>query len=298
MSRTRGFCFTINNYTEDDISTTKELLASATYGIYGLESGSNQTKHIQAYGYWANKISFSSIKETLPRAHIECAKGDARENKAYCSKEGNYTEYGLIPQQGKRNDIVAFKDDILAGMDEEELLDKHTECFAKYDRFYQRCRNILLKKQAKLMIQPEVIVIEGEPGIGKTHTIYAENESDDVYKMEVGDGSAGSIFWDGYSGENVILIDDFHNNFKLDYMLRLLDKYPMKLNIKGGHTWKCAKKIYITTNINIDKWYPNCPEIHRRALRRRIHKVIKMGLETEDDKTSHNSLYQDLLQSQ
>ena len=155
-------------------------------------------------------------------------------------------------------------------MSEEELIDEFPHMMAKFDRFYQRCRNILLKKEAKKMIQPEVIVITGEPGYGKTHTVYAENNIDDIYKAEIGDGSSGSIFWDNYNGESVILIDDFHNNFKLDYMLRLLDKYPMKLNIKGGYTWKCAKKIYITSNITLDKWYPNCPDIHRKALRRRI----------------------------
>lgn len=292
MARARGYCFTINNYNDEDIALTQSLLASATYGIFGFETGKNNTKHIQGYGYWTNKISFSTIKETLPRAHIECAKGDARENQSYCSKEDNYTEYGTIPQQGRRNDICAFKDDILSGMSEEELLDKHTECFAKYDRFYQRCRNIVLKKQAKLMIQPEVIVIEGDTGTGKTHTVYAENDINDVYKVEVGDGSSGSVFWDSYSGEKVILIDDFHSNLKLDYMLRLLDKYPMKLNIKGGHTWKCAEKIYITTNVELDRWYPNCHVRHRNALLRRITKHLVLRDPQAQDNTSIEQLYQ------
>lgn len=292
MNRTRGYCFTINNYNDDELLSTQKLLETATYGIYGIEIGNSGTQHIQGYGYWANKISFSTIKETLPRAHIECAKGDAGENQRYCSKDGNYTEYGILPQQGRRNDIVAFKDDILAGMNEEDLIEKHTGCFAKYDRFYQRCRNIVLKKIAKEMIQPEVIVITGEPGVGKTHTIYEENNIEDIYKVEVGDGSSGSVFWDNYNGENTILIDDFHSNLKLDYMLRLCDKYPMKLNIKGGHTWKCAKKIYITSNIKLDNWYPNCPDIHKRALKRRITKYINLEMESPNRRIQHNMLNQ------
>lgn len=274
MCRTYGFCFTINKYTDVDIKKCQKLLAEADYGIIGKEVGEGGTPHIQGYGYWKNKKSFGTLQKFFGNAHIEPAKGTARQNQVYCSKEGDYEEFGELPEQGRRTDITAFRDEILSGKTEEELIMEFPEMMAKYDRFYQRCRNILLKKKAQEMIIPEVVVITGEPGTGKTHTIYAENNIEDVYKVEVGDGSSGSVWWDNYNGEKTILIDDFHSNLKLDYMLRLCDKYPMKLNIKGGHTWKCAEKIYITSNITIDKWYPNCPDIHKRALSRRITKHI------------------------
>ena len=181
-----------------------------------------------------------------------------------------------MPKQGNRSDIEAFRDAIFEGLSEEELIMSFATEMAKYDRFYQRCRNIVLKKQAQELIQPEVTVIIGEADTGKTRTIYDNHEITDVYKMECGDGSDKSIFWDGYNGEPVILIDDFHSNFRLDYMLRLLDRYPMKLNIKGSHTWKVATKIYITSNVQIDRWYPNCLDIHRKALKRRIHNIIEL----------------------
>lgn len=277
MSRERGYCFTINNYTEEDVEKCRKLLAEATYGIIGKEIGASGTPHIQGYGYWNNKISFGTLQQYFGNAHIEPAKGNPKQNTIYCTKENNYEIIGICPSQGSRNDIANFRDAILAGGSEEDILMEFPEMLAKYDRFYQRCRNIVLKKRAKAMIVPEVIVLTGEPGIGKTHTIYNDNEIDDIYKVEVGDGSTGSVWWDNYNGEKVILIDDFHNNLKLDYMLRLLDKYPMKLNIKGGHTWKCAEKIYITSNIELNKWYPNCAEIHRKALRRRITNIIHLG---------------------
>lgn len=274
MSRAHGFCFTINNYTEEDIKKCQKLLAEADYGIIGKECGQSGTKHIQGYGYWKNKKCFGSLQKFFGNAHIEQAQGNPKQNKTYCSKENNYEEFGEIPSQGSRNDIAEFRDSILSGMTEEELIMEYPIMMAKYDRFYQRCRNIVLKKEAQKMNPVDVTVITGETGIGKTHMVYAENDINDIYKAEVGDGSSGSIFWDNYNGESVILIDDFHNNFKLDYMLRLLDKYPMKLNIKGGYTWKCAKKIYITSNINVDDWYRYCPVEHRKALRRRINNII------------------------
>lgn len=277
MSRCRGICFTINNYTEEDETRVGQIINMTDYGICGKEiAPKTGTPHLQGYCYFKNKISFSTLKDLLPKAHFEAARGTATDNKIYCSKEKIFVEHGEIPTQGKRTDIEGFRDAILEGTDEETLLMTFPHEMAKYDRFYQRCRNIVLKKEAQKMIQPEVIVITGETGIGKTRTVYETHDVMDIYKVEVGDGSSGSIFWDNYNGESVILIDDFHNNFKLDYMLRLLDRYPMKLNIKGGHTWKCAKKIYITSNLHPTEWYPYCPNVHRKALWRRITKTLQL----------------------
>lgn len=278
--KNRGYVFTIWwDEQEQNYERTKELLDTADYWIIGKEEcPSTRKKHLQCYGYWDNQKTYGALiklAEKLLRKngveyHMDPAKGNAKSNQKYCSKNHDYEESGDCPAQGCRNDIANFRDAILAGESEEELIMSFPEMMAKYDRFYQRCRNLILKKEAKKRIIPEVIVITGPTGSGKTSQVYNDNDIDDIYKVEVGDGSSGSIFWDNYNGENVILIDDFHNNFKLDYMLRLLDSYPMKLNIKGGYTWKCAKKIYITSNIPIDKWYPYCPPEHRNALIRRI----------------------------
>lgn len=287
MSRSRGWCFTLNNYTEDDFSCARALCKSADYGIIGLEIGKEGTQHLQGYIYKSNRYSFNTVKELIPRAHIESAKGSPQQNIKYCSKDGQFTEWGTRPEQGKRNDISEFRDAIWNNLSEEELLIEYPEMMAKYDRFYQRCRNVLLKKQAQKMEPPIVTVLVGEPGIGKTKSVYDNHDINDIYKMECGDGSSNSIWWDNYNGEQVILIDDFHNNFKLDYMLRLLDRYPMKLNIKGGHTWKCATHIYITSNTDPNNWYPNCNEIHRKAIKRRIT-TIKILQPQYAERTLHN----------
>lgn len=274
----RGYSITINNWTEEELATMLELYDSTKYCIIGFEKcPTTGTPHLQTYAYWPNGKSWNTIEKKLKRSHIEIAKGTALQNRTYCSKDGDFYEYGEIPKQGERSDLQSFKDAILSGMSEEDLCEQFTDSMARYDRFYKRIKNIDLKKKCKSIIKPEVIVITGPTGCGKTHTVYADNDIDNIYKMECGDGSSGSIFWDDYNGEDIILIDDFHNNFKLDYMLRLLDKYPMKLNVKGGHTYKVAKKIYITSNIDPEYWYPNCPDVHRAALQRRITTHIKMS---------------------
>lgn len=271
----RAYCITVNNWSEEGLVQLLSLFDSASYSIVGFETApTTGTPHLQAYAYWKNKKAWNSVKKGAPAgAHIEIAKGTPQHNREYCSKSGEFEEFGECPRQGKRTDLQAFKDAILEGKPEEDLLEEHTIYMARYDRFYNRCKNIRLMEEAKKMEQPEVVVLIGEPGVGKTRYVYDNENIDDIYKIEVGDGSSGSVWWDGYGGEPVVLIDDFHNNLKLDYMLRLLDRYPMKLNIKGGYTIKCAKKIYITSNIEPAEWYPHCRDIHRRALMRRITEI-------------------------
>lgn len=284
MNRSRGWCFTI---WEDEFEIGIKLLKTADYAIWGYETCPKTNKqHLQAYGYWSNKISFKEIKRWVDKAHVNVAIGSSEQNRKYCSKDGNFTEVGTMPKQGRRTDIAEFRDAILEGMTEEELIMEFPNEMARFDRFYQRCRNIVLKKEAKLMNEVEVIAIEGEPGIGKTRYIYDTEDVNDVYKLECGDGSDKSLFWDGYNGEPVILIDDFNNNFKIDYMLRLLDRYPMKLNIKGSYTWKVAKRIYITSNIAVKDWYPYDSDHHRQGLLRRISRIhrVKSGLITQRNK--------------
>jgi hypothetical protein len=288
-TKKRAFTFTINNWTEEELVAVLDIFDLCVYSIVGFEGQAEGcTPHLQGYVYFKNARTKKGVIRKFPRrAHIEIALGTAEQNMIYCSKEGEFNEFGIMPRQGDRTDLQLFKDTIITGGSEKEIIDDYTACFAKYDRFYQRCRNLCLKEIAQKLGPPEVMVIIGPPGCGKTRLVYDNHDINDIYKLEVGDGSSGSVFWNGYNGEPVILIDDFHNNLKLDYMLRLLDRYPMTLNTKGGHTWKCAKKIYITSNIELDKWYPNCPQIHKEALKRRITTVLDLSDQRTYNRTSN-----------
>lgn len=269
-TRSRGWSITLWKE-KDNWEAGIKLLETADYWVYGEEICPSTGKiHLQSYGYWENKLSFKEIERWIPGHHWESSRGNSVQNRNYCIKDNNFKEGGILPRQGQRTDIVIFRDAILEGMSEEDLIMEYPTQMAKFPRFYQQCRNILLLREAKKMIQPEVIVLTGESGTGKTRFIYDNEDIEQVYKAEIGDGSSNSVFWDGYNGHEIILIDDFHCNLKLDYMLRLLDRYPMKLNIKGNHTWKTARRIYITSNLPLNSWYRNCPDNCVNALRRRI----------------------------
>lgn len=84
-SRARKWVFTINNPRDTDDTLLRLLLSKSKY-VYQREQGEEGTQHIQGYCEFINARSFKSMKEILPRAHIEkCRDSDA--SILYCQKE-------------------------------------------------------------------------------------------------------------------------------------------------------------------------------------------------------------------
>lgn len=79
MSRSRGWCFTINNPKTFD--KEKVLALQAEYLICGEEEGEQHTPHLQGYVYFKLQHSLKSISKMLPRAHLVAAKGTGQQNR-------------------------------------------------------------------------------------------------------------------------------------------------------------------------------------------------------------------------
>lgn len=75
-----------------------------TYLIIGKETGEDGTPHLQGYVRLRTKVRLSTMKQYLPRAHLEPAKGNDWQNKVYCSKDGDFQEWGIIPKAPKEKD--------------------------------------------------------------------------------------------------------------------------------------------------------------------------------------------------
>lgn len=87
--RSRKWCFTINNYDEKENDTITQLLSDGKY-VVGEEKGEAGTPHLQGYVEYTSARTFASMKKLLPRAHIEKAKGNTKQNYDYCTKEGKF----------------------------------------------------------------------------------------------------------------------------------------------------------------------------------------------------------------
>ncbi len=273
----RGWVFTINNYTEGQIKRGRVWLETAEcIGISaGLEIGKEETPHIQGYvrlGKSVRKSHFQKIigpgKCGSNKFWMTKANADWTDNAKYTSKDDNVVWHKVPPEseQGKRNDLGDFREAVKRGADDMELFDKHIDVLAKYPKLESRLKQSFMKESTRPFRRVEVHVRWGEAGTGKSREPYELG----AYKWnDYEDG-----WWDGYDGEKAILIDDFYGGIKYTKLLTILDGYQERLKIKGGFTYANWDTIYITSNQHPDDWYPSiiCPKM-RAALNRRITSV-------------------------
>ena len=129
------WCFTINQPTEQDDIAIDNLRNSSSYLIYQLEQGENGTPHYQGYVEFAIRKRGSTIKNLIPRGHIEVRRGNSKQASDYCKKEESRLdgpwESGVLsdPHPGSRNDLLAVKEAIDEGKSLTEISNEHFAAF-------------------------------------------------------------------------------------------------------------------------------------------------------------------------
>lgn len=108
----KHWCFTLNNYTAAEQIHLSTLINNpqVSYLIYGREVGENNTPHLQGYVSFTLRKRLNNVKDLIgARCHLEVARGTPTQNREYCSKEGDFDEYGTLPaQQGKRGEFDVY----------------------------------------------------------------------------------------------------------------------------------------------------------------------------------------------
>ncbi len=146
--------------------------------------------------------------------------------------------------------MIEFKDAILKGARQVELLEKFTNCMAKFPKFYSLVRALNRPERTKELT---VRLNFGATGLGKTR--YAYDNFPLLYSIPL---TSSSLWFDGYDLQDTVLLDDFAgaaSKVSLNYTLQLLDRYPVQVPIKGEYTLWMPTLIIITTNIHPKKWY-------------------------------------------
>jgi len=106
MNPQTNWCFTLNNFTSDDLEHIEDVSnnASVSYLLIGQETGESGTPHIQGFIQFNKKLRFNQVKDLISqRIHLEACKGTAFANIAYCKKEGNFQEWGTPKHRGESN---------------------------------------------------------------------------------------------------------------------------------------------------------------------------------------------------
>lgn len=148
------------------------------------------------------------------------------------------------------------------GSSELSLADEDFSTWARNFRALERYRRLCTKPRNE---ECNVIVIQGPTGTGKSR--YAMDTYPGAYWKQRGN------WWDGYSSEEVVIIDEFYGWLPFDTLLRLCDRYPLLVESKGGQLQFVATTIVFTTNQVPEKWYKN---MYMDSFYRRVNSWIIM----------------------
>lgn len=110
-----------------------------------------------------------------------------------------------------------------------------------------------------------VTVYVGPTGVGKSRRAW-EAAGWDAYPKD-----PNTKFWDGYRGQEHVVMDEFRGKIDISNILRWTDRYPVSVETKGSGAVFNAKKIWITSNIHPDRWYPDLDQETKDALMRRLN---------------------------
>jgi len=279
MSKSRNYCFTSYEHDGGLIwERAGERWAAPTgisYIIWGNEvCPTTGRAHKQGYLELTGPLGLSGVKRLLATnsIHLETRKGTAAQAIEYCKKDGDWEEHGEAKAQGKRSDLEAIKKHIDKGMSSLEIAEAHWPKWVIYRRSFDEYRTLKgLDEVRDKSNAPKVIYIHGPSGCGKTR-----------FAIEAG---ATCVDFNGkfmlnYNGEKTVLFDDVDRDMfpNRSVMLRLLDRYPMKVEIKGGSVQWLATTIYMTSNYSLTDLMWDKDD----AIRRRITRVIHMDVNGTD----------------
>lgn len=252
------------------------------YVVYQLERCPTTGRlHLQGYLQLKEHQHLSFVRKLL-RADFRIRRGTHKEARDYCTKEGRILgpwELGEAVGQGKRSDLVAIYDDIKARKTDLEILERDPRS-ARFERAINFMRFKLDEKKSDRQIQGvRVISIYGPPGTGKTYAaINFVAQGTDYYIAECPSQKGQKLWFDGYGANQTLILDDFNHEFcQLQFLLRVLDKYKLKVEVKGGHVWACWTTVVLTSNSAPSTWYTGgalgASAVCMNQLKRRITEV-------------------------
>jgi hypothetical protein len=133
-----------------------------------------------------------------------------------------------------------------------------------YIRHYRNLKAISAENAQPTGIVRDVKVFCGKTGTGKSRLAW-EQAGMDAYPKD-----PCTKFWDGYRGHRHVVIDEFRGSIGISHLLRWLDRYPVLVEVKGSSVVFNAEKIWITSNLRPEDWYPDLDEETKAALLRRL----------------------------
>ena len=295
----RKYQLTINNpiehgFPHDVIKTNLKIFSGLEYWCIADEVGGEAgTLHTHVYLASRNAIEFQTIQQRFYGAHIEAVKGTHQQNRDYIRKEGKwqddakhgtsvpgtFEESGELPPEHdtRKKQSEAILAMIQDGAGNAEILREFPSAMSHLPHI-EAARQTLLEEQFREKPrQLYIAYIWGKTGVGKTRGIMEKYGYGNVYRV-----TNYNHPFDGYRGQDVILFDEFRSSLTIADMLKYMDPYPLMLPCRFSDKVACFTKVYLVSNIPIEKQYPNIqreePETWQAFLRRFNGNITEMLL--------------------
>lgn len=265
--RSRGWCFTINNYSHEEVLHLRDQVREdSEYLVFGRETGESGTPHLQGFIRFKNPLSLRRVKDLLPRAHLEIQRGTPYQASIYCKKDGDYEEYGETPKKPGSTQKEQWK--LVVQWSESGELERIREEFPHVYFLHQRRIRELRQRRLGIMsgsLQNEWWV--GPTGTGKSRHLW------DMYPNHY--QKSLNKWWDGYEGEDTVAIEEMspeHGQYLGHFLKIWADRYPFSPEIKGGTIKKIRpQRIIVLSNYTIDECFQKVQD--REPIKRRF-KVV------------------------
>jgi hypothetical protein len=237
-------------------------------------SGQQELGSSTSYKHWQVLVCFSQ-KKTLnqcksyftPQTHAEPSKSEAARDyvhKDESSVPGTRFELGEYPF--RRNSKTDWKK-VLKKAKEGALDEVPPDVTIRY---YSTLKRISIDYGVPIMRGPQhVSLYWGETGTGKTRKFYDEI-GDTKYYLK----APTTKWWDGYKGEEVVLVDEFRGMVEISHLLKWLDRYPCACEVKGAQVFLNTKRWVFTSNLPLKDWYKDLDSETVDALARRFTEVL------------------------
>jgi hypothetical protein len=201
------------------------------------------------------------VKNLQDGPHYELRRGTQQQAIDYSSKSDTRVagpwEGGqrAATEQGKRSDLAEAVSLISgpngAGMSGlKRLREERPIEFVKFHRGLTALAGAIVPTRQG---PPNVRLLFGPSGCGKSRS-YHDNYGVDACVIS----ASGGFWFDGYDGGEHVLIDDFDgrsSHWTLQNLLQVLDRYVIKVPIKGSFIYWAPQEIYVTTNYHPREWY-------------------------------------------
>lgn len=285
--RVRNYCFTLFGYTPAIVAKLLEAVDDGPikYLIMQEEiSPGTERVHLQGYMELTAARTMSSIKRALemPTLHLEERRGTQAQAIAYCRKEETRRPNGGDWEKGTKkgirgNGAIQL---VIAGTDMKVIAEEFPAEYVRSFRGLVALQLILSEERTWPM---EIHIYYGQTGTGKSYE--ARRKYSEAYWLPL-PGKRQVMWWPNYHGEEVVIIDEYREQISFPRILVLLDRYPMKVQMKGGFYQFSSRIIVFTTNIDPENWYSDSVEDRTPLMRRfrdfaKIHDFHRMDRDEE-----------------